>query len=360
MKPVPFMSTLKTTIAELHAGCPDDPGVARALTQRSRPSAPRRSMNEALARDVLAGLRRAPKRICSSALYDAEGSRIFQRIMALPSYYLSRAEEEVFRTHAAAIAARFRGQRLSVVDLGAGDGSKTVLLLRALSEVAREVAYVPVDVSRSALEELERAHRERLPGMPFSAVEGDYLNGLAEAAARYPASRRLALFLGSNIGNLEAREAVALLSTWRGALSPGDELLLGFDLLKDPDLLQRAYDDDEGVTAEFNRNLLRRLNRELDADFDLDAFRHLARYNPQVAAMESYLVSARDQVVHVAGERIHFMAWEAMQTEISCKYREVDVRSFAEKSGFAPSGWYYDSRHWFLDTLFRVDGAPVA
>jgi L-histidine N-alpha-methyltransferase len=317
-------------------------------------------MNDVLARDVLAGLRRVPKRICSSALYDAEGSRIFQRIMELPSYYLSRAEEEVFRTHAHAIARGFRGERVTVVDLGAGDGSKTVLLLRALSDVANEVAYVPVDVSRAALDDLERAHRDRLPAIQFSAVEGDYLNGLAEAAARYPGRRRLALFLGSNIGNLEAREAVNLLSTWRGGLSRGDELLLGFDLLKDPELLQRAYDDDEGVTAEFNRNLLRRLNRELDADFDVDAFRHLARYNPQVAAMESYLVSERDQIVHVAGERIHFLAWEAIQTEVSCKYREADVRSFAEKSGFHPSGWYYDSRHWFLDALFRVDGSPLA
>ncbi len=317
-------------------------------------------MNEALAREVLAGLRRVPKRICSSALYDAEGSRIFQRIMELPSYYLSRAEEEVFRTHAHAIAHGFRGERVTVVDLGAGDGSKTVLLLRALSGVAKEVAYVPVDVSHAALEELERAHLERLPEMPFAAVEGDYLNGLAEAAERYPGRRRLALFLGSNIGNLEAFDAVNLLSTWRGALAPGDQLLLGFDLLKDPELLQRAYDDDEGITAEFNRNLLRRLNRELDADFDLDSFRHLARYNPQLGAMESYLVSERDQVVHVAGERVQFMAWEAIQTEVSCKYRERDVRSFAERSGFEPTGWYYDSRRWFLDALWRVDGSPVA
>jgi L-histidine N-alpha-methyltransferase len=233
-------------------------------------------------------------------------------------------------------------------------------LLRALAEVVEEIVYLPVDVSRSALEELERAHRERLPAMALSAVEGDYLNGLAEAAARYPGYRRLALFLGSNIGNLEASDAVALLSTWRRALCRGDQLLLGFDLLKDPELLQRAYDDQEGVTAEFNRNLLRRLNRELDADFDVGAFRHLARYNPQIAAMESYLVSEREQLVRVAGERIHFMAWEAVQTEISCKYRESDVRSFAERAGFEPSGWYYDSRHWFLDALWRVDGSPVA
>jgi dimethylhistidine N-methyltransferase len=317
-------------------------------------------VNETLAREVLAGLRRAPKRLSSSALYDAEGSRIFQRIMELPSYYLSRAEEEVFRTHAHAIARGFQGQRVSVVDLGAGDGSKTVLLLRALAEVAEEIVYLPIDVSRSALDGLERAHRERLPQIAFSAVEGDYLNGLAEAAARFPGHLRLALFLGSNIGNLEARDAVSLLSTWRRALSRGDQLLLGFDLLKDPEVLQRAYDDEEGVTAEFNRNLLRRLNRELDADFDVDAFRHLARYNPQIAAMESYLVSEREQQVRVAGERIHFMAWEAVQTEVSCKYREHDVRSFAERAGFEPAGWYYDSRHWFLDALWRVDGAPVA
>jgi L-histidine N-alpha-methyltransferase len=357
------MSTRKTSEAELHARWPDDSGVARAPTQPtqgSRPSSPRRFSTEALAREVIAGLRRTPKRIRSSALYDAEGSRLFQRIMELPSYYLSRAEEEVFRTHAHAIARGFRDDRVSVVDLGAGDGSKTAWLLRALAEVAKEVAYVPVDVSRDALEELERAHRERLPEVPLTLVEGDYLDGLARAAARYPGHRRLALFLGSNIGNLEPHEAVALLSTWRRALAPGDELLLGFDLLKDPELLERAYDDEEGVTAKFNLNLLRRLNRELGADFDLGAFRHYACYNPRISAMESYLVSERDQVVEVAGERIQFLAWEAIQTEVSCKYRELDVRSFAERSGFEPSGWFYDSRHLFLDALWRVTDARAS
>lgn len=378
------MSSLKPVSVEGSARGQNDPGVAGARRSKSRPSAPGSHASnahaskphlsnpqassevlvrdvkalardvEALKREVVEGLRRSPKRVSSSVLYDAEGSRLFQRIMGLPSYYLSRAEEEVLRVHARAMARRFSNERLSVVDLGAGDGSKTAILLRALGEVTSELVYAPVDVSRAALEGLERAHRERSPEIPLSLVEGDYTNGLAEVGERFPGHRRLALFLGSNIGNLEASDAARLLSTWRRALVPGDCLLLGFDLLKDPELLQRAYDDEQEITASFNMNLLQRLNRELGANFEPSAFRHLARYNPKLRAMESYLLSEREQDVTVAGERVHFAAWEAVQTEISCKYREEDVRAFAEQAGFRVSGWYYDSRRWFLDALFEV------
>jgi len=304
---------------------------------------------------VLAGLRRRPKQIPSAYFYDEEGSRLFRRIMALPDYYVTRAEAEILTAHASRIADACAGRRVTLVDLGAGDGTKTSVLLDALSARCDQLVYAPVDICAEALAELEAAHAERHPRIPVASFVGDYAEGLAAVGKRFPDHVRVALFLGSNLGNLPPDDATALLCTWRRALRPGDFLLLGLDLVKDPKLLQAAYDDPEGVTAAFNLNLLVRMNRELDADFDPSSFRHYARFDPRRNAMESYLVSTRDQLVRVAGECIGFAAWEAIQTEISCKYRQSDVEAFARTAGLSPVGWFYDSRHWFLDALLRAD-----
>lgn len=310
---------------------------------------------EALAEKVLAGLRRRPKQLPSAYFYDEEGSRLFRRIMALPEYYVTRAEAEILTAHATRIAEACAGRRVTLVDLGAGDGTKTSLLLDALSATCDELVYAPVDICAEALAELAAAHAERHPGVPVTTFVGDYAEGLAAVGKRFHDHVRVALFLGSNLGNLPPEEAVALLGTWRRALRTGDFLLLGLDLVKDPKLLQAAYDDTEGVTAAFNLNLLVRMNRELGADFDPASFRHYARFDPRRNAMESYLVSTRDQLVRVGGECIGFAAWEAIQTEMSCKYRESDVEAFARTAGLSPVGWFYDSRRWFLDALLRAD-----
>jgi L-histidine Nalpha-methyltransferase len=276
--------------------------------------------------------------------------------MDLPEYYLSRAESEILQKHAADIARFVAGQRVVLADLGAGDGVKSRLLLNALAQTTIDLRYAAVDISSGALGDLERSHRAQLPRIPIECLAGDYAAGLAEVGVRHPAHVRLALFLGSNIGNHVDDEARLLLSTWRGALSNGDYLLVGFDLLKDPERLQKAYDDSQGVTREFNLNLLRRMNRELGADFEIGAFRHFARFNPTNSCMESYLVSTRDQLVRVAGECIAFSAWEAIHTEISCKYRESDIAAFARASGFTVAASYCDSGRQFMDALFRADG----
>lgn len=309
----------------------------------------------ALRSQVLEGLRRRPKELPSTYLYDEEGSRLFRRIMQLPEYYVARAEAEALHASAAHIATKCGGGRVVLVDLGAGDGSKTGILLDALAATCDEVAYAAVDICEQALGALRERHAARYPGIPVTSFAGDYAEGLAAVGERFPNHARLALFLGSSIGNLLPERAVALLATWRQALGPGQHLLVGFDLLKDPRLLQAAYDDSEGVTAAFNLNLLARMNRELASDFDGSLFRHHARFNPNRNAMESYLVSTRDQLVRVGSECIGFSAWEAIRTELSCKYREADVLTFARGAGFTTTGWYYDSRRWFLDALFRVD-----
>jgi len=319
-------------------------------TPHVAPSAP-----TALAEKVLAGLRRRPKQLPSAYFYDEEGSRLFRRIMALPEYYVTRAESEILTTHAVRIAAACASRRVTLVDLGAGDGTKTSVLLESLAVACTELVYAPVDICAEALTELEVAHARRHPQIPVASFVGDYAEGLAAVGKRFQDHVRVALFLGSNLGNLPPEEALALLGTWRRALRPGDLLLLGLDLMKDPELLQAAYDDAEGVTAAFNLNLLVRMNRELGADFDPSSFRHYARFDPRRNAMESYLVSTRDQLVRVGGECIGFAAWEAIQTEMSCKYRESDVEAFARTVGLSPVAWFYDSRRWFLDALLRAE-----
>jgi dimethylhistidine N-methyltransferase len=306
---------------------------------------------------VLAGLRRRPKRVPSSYFYDDEGSRLFRLIMQLPGYYLSRAEHEILTTAAPRLAGTFAGQSVVVADLGAGDGSKTRVLLHALAGGCRDLCYAPIDISLGALDELERQQGPELSNVRLEPLVSTFEAGLREVGRRYPGHTRLGLLLGSNIGNFTQSEALGLLVDLHRSLGRGDYLLIGFDLLKDPARLQRAYDDDDGVTAAFNLNLLTRMNRELGADFDVGAFRHYARYDPGKQAMESFLLSTRDQLVRIGPECIGFSAWEALQTEISCKYRETDVLYLARNSGFVPVGWYYDGERRFLDVLLRADSS---
>jgi L-histidine Nalpha-methyltransferase len=304
---------------------------------------------------LLRGLRLRPKSVPSSYLYDDEGSRLFRRIMQLPDYYLSRAELEILTGRAPELAAALTNRSVVVADLGAGDGSKTRVLLDALAGSCGELVYAPIDLSRGALAELGGEHLQHAPEIPLHPLCADFASGLLEVRRSYPGFTRLALLLGSNIGNFTRNGALALLGALSRSLGVGDLLLVGFDLLKDPEVLRRAYDDDQGLTAQFNLNVLLRMNRELGADFDVAAFRHYACFDPIGHAMESYLISTRDQAVTIGRESIRFFAWESLKTEISCKYREADVRSLARDAGLTPVAWFYDSERRFVDTLFRVE-----
>jgi len=306
-----------------------------------------------LRRDVLAGLSARPKSLPSLYFYDAWGSRLFQRIMALPEYYPTRCEREILERHGARIAASLGGGPVTVVDLGAGDGDKTRVLLSRLAG-SRRLAYAPVDVSPAALRAASARVRRERPAVELVPVEAEYAEGLRWLRAREESGTLLVLFLGSNLGNLERREAVAFLRELRLALRPRDHALVGLDLVKDPIFLQRAYDDPAGVTAAFNLNLLVRINRELGADFDLAGFQHRATFDPARPAMESWLVSRRPQTVTVAGERFAFRVGEPIHTEISCKYREQDLAHLAWESGLEEVGRFLDSRRWFADVLWRA------
>jgi len=323
-----------------------------AVPARSSARLARTSAAAPFLADVLAGLGRSPRSLPSSWFYDAHGSRLFQWITNLPDYYLTRVERRILEAHGEAIAAPFTGAPCTVVDLGAGDGHKTLLLLRRLAERAPALAYAPVDVSPAALGEAAARVRQALPAAAVMPVRATYVEALERLGG---SGKKLVLFLGSSIGNLEHAEALAFLRALRAALRPGDHVLVGFDLVKPLPLLQRAYDDPQGVTRAFNLNLLARMNRELSADFDLGAFRHRATWDPKRPAMESWLESQRRQTVHVGGRAFTLEAGERIHTEISCKYTGGAISALAEGAGFAEADRFQDPRAWFADALWRVE-----
>jgi dimethylhistidine N-methyltransferase len=289
-------------------------------------------------RAVGEGLSRTPKRLPAWLFYDAAGSRLFDRITTLPEYYLTRAERLIFETHADAIvrAALAQGDGpLTVVELGAGSATKTEILLAALLRAQAAVTYQPIDVASEVLRDAARRLASALPGLHVAPRTAHYTAALAALAAG--AGRRLVLFIGSSIGNLDDDEAGRLLLAVHDSLGPGGALLLGTDLAKAPELLLPAYDDAAGVTAAFNRNVLVRINRELDADFEPALFRHVALWNPGASRVEMHLESLRAHTVTVGAiaALVPFAAGERIHTESSAKYDLPRVEALLGRAGLA-------------------------
>jgi len=298
----------------------------------------------------------SPKRLPSWLFYDSAGSRLFDQITQLPEYYLTRIERGILADRAAEIVSRAAGEHsLRMVELGAGSADKTRLLLAAAVERQDTVFYEPVDVSASALVEAQIRIEEEIPGVLVCPRVEDYTHVL-ELDSTLPSERRLVLYIGSSIGNFEPGESMLLLERVRAALEPGDCMLLGVDLAKDAAVLHPAYDDAAGVTAAFNRNVLKRLNRELDADFDPASFAHRAVWNPEKSRMEMHLVSDRAQTVWLSAidVRVSFEVGESIHTENSYKYRQGDAEALLLKAGFAPEATWTDERGWFAVCLARV------
>ena len=305
---------------------------------------------------VTAGLTSDPKWLPSWLFYDAAGSRLFDQITHLPEYYVTRTERAILAEHAAEmISQAAKGSALRLVELGAGSADKTRLLLAAAVDRQDTVFYEPVDVSASALVEAQIRIEREIPGVLVCPRVMDYTKGL-ELDPCLPGENRLALYIGSSIGNFEPKEAKRLLESARAALDPGDCLLLGVDLVKDERTLLDAYDDASGVTAAFNRNVLIRLNRELDADFDLNAFEHCASWNPAESRMEMHLQSRVDQTVWLAAldQRVSFNAGETIHTENSYKYRPGQAEALLAESGFYPETTWTDERGWFAVCMGRA------
>lgn len=302
--------------------------------------------------DVRAGLTRAgQKELPSKYLYDEVGSALFEVISHLPEYGLTRADERLLQRHASAMVQHLDAP-VAVAELGSGSGKKTRWILEALSRWQRTF-YYPVEISRSALAMCERELSD-IDAISIVGFEREYLDGLLEVAARRQPNQRLfVLFLGSTIGNFDRGAGIKFLSELRRILEPGDSLLLGTDLEKPAAQLLRAYDDELGVTAAFDLNLLARINRELNADFDLAQFAHLARINPVARSVEMHLQSKVRQTVRipVADLRVEFQEGETIWTESSHKYSPDDVFQMARDSGFCCQAQWIDEQWPFAENL---------
>jgi L-histidine Nalpha-methyltransferase len=306
--------------------------------------------------DALAGLTATPKSLPPKWFYDAQGSALFEKITELPEYYPTRAERSILRAAAAEIARLSQARVL--VELGSGSSEKTRLLLSALRSEGSLEAYVPVDVSESALVGAEEALAVEYPGLAVRAVVSDFekylgLEPSAESAAGggrsasagdAEAGPRLVAFLGSTIGNMVPAERAAFLRRVRASLRPGDSFLLGTDLVKDVAVLVAAYDDSAGVTAAFNKNVLAVLNAELGADFDLDGFEHVAVWDPANEWIEMRLRATAEQRARVRDLDldVHFAAGEEMRTEVSAKFRRAGVEAELAAAGLAMRAWWTD------------------
>ncbi|MFK7986152.1 MAG: L-histidine N(alpha)-methyltransferase [Sandaracinaceae bacterium] len=310
--------------------------------------------------DVLVGLSERPKRLPSKYFYDDAGSRYFQAIMDSPEYYPTDCEAEILEAHADAIVAPLLGSPINLVDLGAGDGKKTMLLIDALRRAKADFTFVPIDISEGAMESLLEEVKERAPDVRVKGLVCDYTDGVhhlhRQSLAAGDGTRNLVLFLGSNIGNFDRVRARAFLRRLWSALSEGDHCLIGFDLKKDIEVLLAAYNDRAGVTSAFNLNLLLRMNRDLGANFNVENFRHFGTYNVFSGAMESYLVSLIPQVVEVKAlaQSFAFDAWEPVHTEYSYKYLRSDIDGLADDTGFTVVERFEDKRGWFQDALLEV------
>ncbi|HXP18145.1 MAG TPA: L-histidine N(alpha)-methyltransferase [Streptosporangiaceae bacterium] len=302
--------------------------------------------------DALAGLTATPKSLPPKWFYDERGSELFDKITLLNEYYPTRAEREILAQRAAEIAAATGAATL--VELGSGTADKTRLLLDALAGGGTLAEYVPVDVSESALVTAAVRILERYPGLRVRAVLSDFQEhlGLPESGGR-----RLVAFLGGTIGNLLPTERAEFFASLRARLRDGDALLLGTDLVKDPAVLISAYDDAAGVTAEFNKNILRVLNSELGADFDTDEFDHVALWDAEAEWIEMRLRSAADQIVHLPaiGLSVPFGAGEEMRTEISAKFRREGVTAELAEAGLTMRSWWTDALGRFALSLSTPD-----
>jgi len=309
---------------------------------------------EALTREVRRGLIGRPRSLSPWMFYDAEGSRLFERITTLPEYYPTRTERSILAGHADAIVVRAHNDRslpLRLVELGAGTASKTCILLEAASRVSDDVAYVPVDVCPDALELACQIVACALPAVRIQPIVRNYVTNPLQLEPFDGTT--LALYIGTSIGNFAPEEARIILRNLGAQLQTGDALLLGTDMVKDEPTLLAAYDDREGITAAFNLNILHRLNRELGANFDPACFRHRALWNSVESRIEMHLESAQEQHVSIehADLDVHFMPRETIHTENSYKFTDQGIRSLLEEVDFEVRGAWKDGRGWYTLTL---------
>lgn len=310
--------------------------------------------NKSFLNDVIHGLSSEPKTLPSKYFYDKKGDEIFQQIMELDEYYLTRAELEIFQSQKEDILSIFQqGNPFNLIEFGAGDGYKTKVLLKYFQEKSADFTYMPIDISQNVLNQLEETLKNEVPDLNITSKQGDYFEALSQLD-KSNKTRNIVLFLGSNIGNFTPDGAIDFLSDIRSKIFKNDLLFIGIDLKKNPHDILSAYNDSQNVTKEFNLNLLRRINRELGANFDADTFIHYPTYNPINGECLSTILSTKDQTVTIAEQTFHFEKWESIHTEISRKYSSKQIAQLAEKCGFVVEQNLYDSNHLFVDSIWKA------
>lgn len=306
-------------------------------------------------RDILTGLSSSPKSISSKYFYDDKGSQLFSEIMKTSEYYPTDSELEILAQKSPDIVSKLPNEKFNLIELGAGDGEKTKILIEELRKQKKDFTYIPLDISRFAVKEITEKFSEQFEGIDQHGLVGEYLPCL-DYIKKNIQGRNVILFLGSTIGNFNKTEAIVFLRLLWKQCEDGDLLMSGFDLKKDIDTLLHAYNDSAGVTKQFNINLLSRINNELGAEFDIAKFQHFGTYNPIRGAMESHLISLEKQEVYVKAleKSFHFDAFEAIHVEYSYKYLPSDCEYLAKETGYEIMANYYDSKKYYLDSLWKV------
>jgi dimethylhistidine N-methyltransferase len=312
------------------------------------------SHKEQFAIDVLTGLCSSPKQLPSKYFYDDIGSDIFQKITNHSDYYLTRTEFDILAKYKSTIPDYIEEDEIDIIELGAGDGHKSQLIIEGFLEKGKKVNFYPIDISGEAMNQLEKTIRPH-ENLVIHGVVAEYLMGL-RFVRKKSKNKQIVLFLGSNIGNFDRVQNQAFLRQLWKSLNTDDLVLVGFDLKKSVPILTDAYNDSAGLTRDFNLNLLRRINTELGANFELENFEHFGSYNPILGAMESYLISKKPQKVFISEIQRSFLfdAYEPIHLENSFKFLNTDIQYLCEQTGFALENNFTDSNDYFIDSLWKV------
>lgn len=313
-------------------------------------------INSEFAKDVIVGLTSENKFLLSKYFYDETGSKIFQSIMRMPEYYLTDCEYEIFsdQKHNILNSISKNNESFDLIELGAGDGTKTKILLSYFLNKKAQFKYSPIDISKNTIVSLVSKLNEEFPDLKVNGLVGDYFKLIGKIKPN-GFSKKVILFLGSNIGNFTDHESLDFLKRIRNMLNTNDLVLFGFDMKKDPDIVLNAYNDPHGHTSAFNLNLLKRINNELGADFDVDSFFHKEEYNSETGTATSYLISKTKQVVYIKnlGKQIQFTEGEKIFMEISQKYDLKMIQELAHRSGFEIVRNFFDRRKFFVNSLWK-------
>lgn len=316
---------------------------------------PETIFDSAFAEDTYKGLTSYPKYLLSKYIYDEKGDKLFQKIMEMPEYYLTSCEFDILKNNAEAISDFFgTDSGFDLIELGAGDGKKTKVLLQELVNKSCEFDYLPIDISQHVLDGLKTSLENEIPEVNVKVQQGTYFKTL-EKLSEYNSRKKVILVLGSNIGNLSHKEAVDFLSHIAKAMTHEDMLFMGFDQKKHPQKILDAYNDPAGITEAFNKNLLERINKELEGNFHLEKFLHWETYDPETGTAKSFLVSKIPQKVQIKnlGLEVNFDAWESIHTEISQKYDDSIVNWLADEAGLKVEKSFADSENCYKNYIFR-------